>query len=278
MIETTCKTCGCTFTTYPSQPRIYCSRECKAKDKNVEKTCAHCGKRFTIKKSRADRPYCSRECAYADKRRKERISAAKTKERVTVYCKTCGKPIEVLASKAKRKKYCSRSCRASDPDIIARLDRGAKVTVSCDYCGKKLHRYQSQVREQTFCNMKCLGKYLTDKPEIVAKLMEIRKKGHEFPNKLEQFIDGQFPELTYVGDGKIWITTPDNRRKNPDFIIAHTNKVLEVWGDYWHDGQVPESEVDRYAELGYDCLVVWESEIKGDWEGTSARIAAFCQT
>jgi len=131
--------------------------------------------------------------------------------------------------------------------------------------------------EHNFCNQQCLGKYQASRPETITRLLEIRKLSGEFPNKLERYIQVQFPELTYVGDGKLWINTHDNHRKCPDFILAGTNKVVEVWGNYWHDGEVPKDEAALYAGLSYECLVIWESEIKKDWEGVSARIAAFCQ-
>lgn len=62
-------------------------------------------------------------------------------------------------------------------------------------------------------------------------------------------------------------------------------KVVEAFGDYWHSriitGKAPfdhESEpVAAYANVGLDCLVVWESEVKGNPDGIRERLRVFLQ-
>lgn len=57
---------------------------------------------------------------------------------------------------------------------------------------------------------------------------------------------------------------------SPDFISINDNKVIEVFGDYWHGTKVTgvtnqEHELERinkYKEKGFECLVIWECEIK----------------
>ncbi len=49
----------------------------------------------------------------------------------------------------------------------------------------------------------------------------------------------------------------------PDFFnINGQKKVIEMFGDYWHQGQNPQDKIDRYAKSGFDCLVIWERELK----------------
>ena len=60
---------------------------------------------------------------------------------------------------------------------------------------------------------------------------------------------------------------------SPDFInINGQKKVIEVFGDYWHgekvtgksNNDVEQEKIKKYKEYGFDCLIIWEREIKDD--------------
>ena len=68
------------------------------------------------------------------------------------------------------------------------------------------------------------------------------------------FFEGQFQ---YVGDGKEVVG-----RKCPDFIDKTINKIIELYGYYWHRGQDPNDRIDYFKQFGYGTLVIWESELK----------------
>lgn len=113
------------------------------------------------------------------------------------------------------------------------------------------------------------------------------------PNGLERRVAKLEPRLLYTGDRKFWRWLPRlGHHKNPDFILPgpdpkspkkNVTKVVEAFGDFWHSrmftGKAPfehESElVLAYAEVGLECLVVWEAEVKSDPEGVRARLRAF---
>ena len=86
------------------------------------------------------------------------------------------------------------------------------------------------------------------------------------PNKIElilmNIITTNNIYLEYVGNGKIIID-----KMNPDFINREQKKIVEVFGDYWHSGKsgmkcIPEElKRTRYKRLGYELLIIWESEI-----------------
>ena len=64
--------------------------------------------------------------------------------------------------------------------------------------------------------------------------------------------------------------------KRPDFIYPGTNKVIETAGGHYH---LPEYEVKRVAfftSLGYDCLVIWSSELK-DLEKVKTKVEEFME-
>lgn len=100
------------------------------------------------------------------------------------------------------------------------------------------------------------------------------------PNMLEASFNKANPELIYTGDHSFWRWLPRlQRHKNPDFLVPGPDpehprrdlcKVVEVFGDYWHSkkftGQDPVDHcrelVESYADIGIQCLIVWEKDIR----------------
>lgn len=50
--------------------------------------------------------------------------------------------------------------------------------------------------------------------------------------------------------------------KIPDFIDPINNKIIELYGDYWHKGQDPNDRINYFKNYGYDTLIIWEHELK----------------
>jgi hypothetical protein len=112
------------------------------------------------------------------------------------------------------------------------------------------------------------------------------------PNKLEAIVAAFAPSLIYTGNHTFWKWLPKlGRHKNPDFLVPgpdpehpqrDLSKVVEVFGDFWHSriftGKAPfdhEQElIDAYADIGIDCIVLWESEIKTRPDEVRSRLAA----
>lgn len=115
------------------------------------------------------------------------------------------------------------------------------------------------------------------------------------PNGLERKLMALAPSdsLLFTGDGKFWRWVPRlGHHKNPDFIVPGPDhakpkkgvtRVVEAFGNFWHSkmftGKAPfehESElIDAYRDIGIECLIVWESEVKEDPEGVRSRLASF---
>lgn len=71
---------------------------------------------------------------------------------------------------------------------------------------------------------------------------------------------------------------------SPDFVhVDGTKRVMEAHGDFWHSkrrtGRTKEEEeaykITRYKEFGYECLIIWEHEMKQDKDAVAERIRAF---
>lgn len=114
-------------------------------------------------------------------------------------------------------------------------------------------------------------------PETVKKVFKTRLENgdiYTFPNKIEiklwEFLEEKFPgEWDYVGNWSFWID-----RRNPDFVHSTKNKVIELFGDYWHKNDDPEKLIQHYRKNGFDCLVIWERELK-DMKKVFERVRDF---
>jgi len=156
------------------------------------------------------------------------------------------------------------------------------------------------------CSHKCAGKLLSEKylkegspssglhhtPEVLARIGKASKllwSDPEFrervrlsqvrarqlsPNikesKLESILDFHFPsEWKFTGGGSVMIGG-----FCPDFMNCNGKKaVIELFGSYWHGSrkgvkyhQTEEGRKEVYKGFGFDCLVIWEHELRDEEE------------
>ena len=97
------------------------------------------------------------------------------------------------------------------------------------------------------------------------KTIKAQRKGMQiYPNKPEKIVKKLLSELSkdykYVGNGSFIIDG-----FNPDFINKHDNKIIEIYGTYWHKRpEVIKRDVRRiksYNKYGYKTLIIWENEL-----------------
>ena len=69
----------------------------------------------------------------------------------------------------------------------------------------------------------------------------------------------------FTGDGSHQV-----EGRKPDFWDGG-RRVIELYGEYWHEGHDPKDRIGWFAERGYRCLVVWGKELR-DMEGVRQRI------
>ena len=100
-------------------------------------------------------------------------------------------------------------------------------------------------------------------PEYKEKHMKIMFHNLKvYPNKPEimvlNLLNNLYPDQwEYTGDFSFWVNG-----KNPDFRHKTQNKLIEVYGDYWHKGDNPEDRKIVFREKGYETLIFWQSELK----------------
>lgn len=97
------------------------------------------------------------------------------------------------------------------------------------------------------------AKKLWQDPEHAKKCLHRR-----IPSYPEQIFIDLCKEFRYVGNGTLIIGG-----KNPDFVcVTDEHKLIEIWGDYFHKGQNPQDRIDFFKSRGYDCIIIWASELK----------------
>jgi len=52
------------------------------------------------------------------------------------------------------------------------------------------------------------------------------------------------------------------RVRIPDYVKSDTKEIIEVWGNYWHQGEDPQEMINWYASYRLACKVVWENEVE----------------
>ncbi len=110
------------------------------------------------------------------------------------------------------------------------------------------------------------------------------------PNLLDQAFNREFPQLFYTGNGIYWRRLDRLEKfKNPDFIVPglvpehpkrEVKKAVEIFGDYWHSEKFTEllpkehekEIVEAYAEIGIECLIIWEHEFHENLNEVRVRI------
>lgn len=66
--------------------------------------------------------------------------------------------------------------------------------------------------------------------------------------------------LRHTGEGGFWRRWPDGTLHNPDFVDEENRRVVEYFGSYWHDRSEEDYACQQWAELGYECFVIWDDD------------------
>lgn len=111
------------------------------------------------------------------------------------------------------------------------------------------------------------------KKEIIKKMLKI-----SIPNKAELFLadllEKMYPgDWKFVGNGQVIIAG-----KCPDFInVNGQKKIIEFYGERWHQGDDPKDREAVFAPYGYSTLVIWGKELR-NMEVLTNRISNFCNS
>lgn len=236
-ISVTCQQCGKEFTAYRwdiSHGRKFCSYQCyhQSRRQRIRRVCQQCGEVFEVQVARINYSrgiFCSPECHYTYYENKP----------------FPGDPITRTQKQAEslRERY------KSDPRFRQMAAKAAHTLWNNpDYHQTASERMKRQWQDPAF----------RDK-----RIAAVMKGSHKKPNRAELYLDVLLQELLlgeykYVGDGQFILGG-----KCPDWMnVNGQKKLIELFGDYWHQGENPQERIDHYKQYGFDTLVIWEHELK----------------
>lgn len=237
-----CLTCGKEIDDINHPNKKFCSYICYNRNRPKRsialiKFCKFCGKEFITMRN-SPRKYCSRSCF-------SKVSLLPREEK---NCFICGKAFIVIENSIQ--KYCSRFCQHKSLIGHVSLNKKEKVMHFCRCGCGKLCQSNYILGHNTKDNWK--------NPEYAKKVMhrrEMSKPENEF-NKM--IVENCFP---YIYTGNVSNKTVVIGGKIPDFTHETEKKVIEIWGNFFHKGQNPQDRIDYFGKYGYDCLIIWASEL-----------------
>jgi DNA-binding XRE family transcriptional regulator/transcription elongation factor Elf1 len=101
-----CEQCGAVFyvTPYEAERRRFCSRSCRGRWQRdrVTRTCAHCGRRFEVRRSKSGALYCSRQCWAVGRKRKPNDALRAARQRAGLSQTELARWVEVDTKTANR--------------------------------------------------------------------------------------------------------------------------------------------------------------------------------
>lgn len=264
---------------------LFCNQKCRKEYtyKKHKKDCLVCGKEFS---NFTRSLHCSRKCANISRSKKSFNT-----------CIICGKSFSVWLWN-KNQKCCSIKCR--NKEISNTLRKRNKENPRkllgkeqfCCICGKsvgRMHLYRLKLNKLGFvCSKKCKGEqvkkmYKNNPKKLIAMKKKVSKKIkalllnenyclnmqkglHVSPNSYERKVNKYSPQFVqFVGDRKYKVVFKDGSVKFPDFIVTpidQTHKVIEVASVYWHTKDEMDIIIKKYNEIGYDCLVLWDTDLQ----------------
>jgi len=156
------------------------------------------------------------------------------------------------------------------------LSREKGVYSSIDYKNKlkEIHKKIWSNKESSYNSLSRKNKISETMKKLYNDEDYLRKlqKGLKMkPNRAEKIIisilDNIDKEFNFCGNFSEWIGG-----KNPDFINKKKNKVIELFGEYWHSfDRIGLTKVehekerrDHFKKYGYETLIIWEAELRNE--------------
>lgn len=265
---------------YPHLPdKKYCSMECRATHqkkhtiltKTLIKTCVYCSKDFTCRNSK--RILCSKKCMYEHR---------KESNLVYLNCANCKIKFFVRRCASYGRRFCSQICMATSES--KRDSSRTQMLENNPMTNNKSIKKIATTKLKKYGNPK-YNNPEKNKETMIAKYgvaygFQTKKSNGIGVSKIQKayykFIKNKFPDAIlehYLPDINIAV----------DIFIPSKNKVIEVYGDYWHCNPkkfasdyyhsqlhltakqkwaVDNDRMDIMNTAGYLTEIVWEADIR----------------
>lgn len=156
-------------------------------------------------------------------------------------------------------------------DIVIIHNNIPLIKVCCEICGEKqmwtrITKGKPRSTRCSSCASREMWKqypYIFGKSRLKKWQESMKGSIHMRPNNAEKHLFSILCQLypgqwAFVGDWSMILAG-----KNPDFVNRNGKKlIIELFGDYWHQGENPQVRIDTFARYGFRTLVIWESELK----------------
>jgi len=144
-------------------------------------------------------------------------------------------------------------------------------TKRCPSCASKKIWQNKERRKKLGKRMKFQWQNCKFREKTLKASFEARKAS---PNKCEKKLNKLLLKAyKFVGDGKLIVGG-----FCPDFVNKDNNKIIEMYGDYWHKKiEVIKRDKRRliaYKKANYKTLIIWEHELK-DLNRVKSKINCF---
>jgi hypothetical protein len=109
-------------------------------------------------------------------------------------------------------------------------------------------------------------------PKFIDKLISSIRRS---PNKLEIYFEklmiSENLPYKYIGDGQQLFG-----HKSPDYINTNgENKLIELFGDYWHRNDNSQDRIDHFKKYNFDTLIIWKHELRSNPLSVIEKIKSF---
>lgn len=139
------------------------------------------------------------------------------------------------------------------------------------------NRRISEAVKESFVKNPDLKEHCRIRLKARAKNPEFRRKAilanriNTKPNKPEARVLSVIQKLrlpfAFTGNGKFWVSE-NGRNFNPDFVDIENQRIIEVFGIYWHKKiyaynkkeNLDAARLEAYRNRGFRVLVIWDTD------------------
>lgn len=295
MFTLICKNCRQNFRVYLyDKNRKYCCQECYHESRKGRKypkrlypNWGTSGKKFPKGKypnhGMRNKKLSKKQIEELSNRQIERFKDPKKREKHSKACKgKCGGWTKGLSANPLKENYDQRMAKVVEAGKKAkRLPESRKKmsdSVKAAFDNSEYRKKRIKIANELWADPEFRKKQ--DKARLKnwadpehQKMMT--KAWNRKPNNLEKFYNEMTPDIVrYVGDGELFITT-NKKPHNPDFKVSNQRKVIELFGNYWHEGEDTEELIREYTEVGWGCIIFWENEVYNEPEKVLKKTLKF---
>jgi len=173
----------------------------------------------------------------------------------------------------KWKDKCSEYNSSEYRDRLSEAIRNVWKDPESSYHTEEYRQLKSEVTKKNWDN-----KTEDEKRQHMLKMWKgTAKRPTSLEIKLDDIIEDVCPGKFVYNDviDEACFVQFDDRKKIPDFISMNgVKKVIEAFGDYWHNEEEVEPLISDYKKAGWECLIIWENELD-DVDKVKERIKNF---